>query len=96
RLWSAQQALEYGLLNEVLPDDAALRDAARSLAHTLAQGPTRAFGEVKRLLAESFTHSLETQLEDEAQAITRCTKTDDAWQALNLVLAKQKPKFQGK
>lgn len=95
RQWSAQNALDYGLINEIVADEAALRDHAASLAQSLAQGPTRAFGEVKRLLQSSATQTLETQLEDEARAIARCTRTNDAWNALNVVLAKQKPSFRG-
>lgn len=95
RMWSAQQALDHGLLTELADDEATLRTCARALAAELAHGPTRAFGEIKRLLKSSFEQSLEAQLEDEAQAIARCTRTEDAWQALNAVRAKQKSTFHG-
>lgn len=95
RMWSAQDALNYGLVSELAADEATLRSSARALAAELAQGPTRAYGEVKRLLQSGFEQPLETQLEDEAQAIARCARTEDAWRALNAVLAKQKPAFSG-
>ncbi|MBI2799288.1 MAG: enoyl-CoA hydratase/isomerase family protein [Gammaproteobacteria bacterium] len=96
RLWSASQALEFGLVNELTPDEPALRETSHALAVELASGPTRAYGEIKRLFHSSFAQPLEAQLEDEAQAIARCTRTEDAWQALNTVMAKQKPVFNGR
>lgn len=96
RMWSAQQALDYGLVTELADDEPTLRASARALAEELAHGPTHAFGEIKRLLKSTFEQSLEAQLEDEAQAIARCTRTEDAWQALTAVRARQKAAFHGK
>ena len=96
RLWSAEAAQTYGLVNELVDDEPALQTASLKLAHELARGPTRAFGEIKQLIQSSFEQALEAQLEDEAQAIARCTRTDDAWGALNAVLAKQKAEFNGR
>ena len=59
----------------------------------LAQGPTLAFGEAKNLLLSSPMESLEGQLENEARAMARVTRTDDAWNAMRAVLAKEKPTF---
>jgi 2-(1,2-epoxy-1,2-dihydrophenyl)acetyl-CoA isomerase len=95
QMWSASEARDYGLVNELAADEATLRANVEALAYELAQGPTHAFGEIKRLLHSTFDHTLETQLEDEAQAIARCTRTDDAWNALTAVLGKQKPTFVG-
>ena len=57
---------------------------------------TRAFGEAKNLLLSSSTESLEGQLEKEARAMARVTRSDDAWNAMRAVLAKQKPSFQAR
>jgi 2-(1,2-epoxy-1,2-dihydrophenyl)acetyl-CoA isomerase len=95
RMWSAQQALDFGLVNEIVADETTLRNAALTLATELAGGPTRAYGEIKALIRTSFEQPIETQLEDEAQAIARCTRTNDAWNALNSVLTKQKTTFNG-
>jgi len=94
--WNADEALAAGLVGEVLPDLAALRAASSALAQRLAAGPTRAYGEIRRLFHTSYAQSLEAQLEDEARAISRCTHTDDAWQALDAVLAKRNVNFQGR
>lgn len=93
--WSAEQALEYGLVDEVVEDDA-LPEAARALAAELAAGPTKAFGHVRDLLANTWTTSLETQLEAEARAMVRTGRTADAPAAMAAVAAKEKPVFRGR
>lgn len=92
---SAQEAVETGLINRVVPAEA-LADQAWQLASRLAQGPTLAFGELKNLLISSSTDTLEVQLENEARAMARVTRTEDAWNAMRAVLAKQKPTFAGR
>jgi 2-(1,2-epoxy-1,2-dihydrophenyl)acetyl-CoA isomerase len=94
--WSADEALAAGLVNEVLPDLATLHAAGSELAQRLAAGPTRSYGEIRRLFHTTYTQTLEAQLEDEARALSRCTHTDDAWQALNAVLAKRDMRFHGR
>jgi len=55
-----------------------------------------AFGEAKEPpLLSSPMESLEGQLENEAARWRRVTRTDDAWNAMRAVLAKEKPSFQG-
>ena len=93
--WTAEQALGYGLLSRVV-DDASLEAEALALARQLADGPTQTFGEMKRLFLSSSEQPLEAQLELEARAIARCARTDDSWNAIQSVLAKQKPAFSGR
>lgn len=95
RKWSADEALTRGLVSEVV-DDTALEPTARSLAAELAAGPTRTFGEMKRLLLEAFDTSIETQLEREAQAIARCARTNDCREAVAAVAIGETPVFTGK
>jgi 2-(1,2-epoxy-1,2-dihydrophenyl)acetyl-CoA isomerase len=92
---SAQEAAECGLINRVVAPEL-LADEAWQLASRLAQGPTLAFGELKNLLIDSSTEKLEAQLESEARAMARVTRTDDAWGAMQAVLAKQKATFNGR
>jgi 2-(1,2-epoxy-1,2-dihydrophenyl)acetyl-CoA isomerase len=91
----ADEAASTGLINRVVEADA-LEAEAWTLARRLAQGPTRAFGEAKNLLLSSPTESLEGQLEKEARAMARVTRSDDAWNAMCAVLAKRKPNFQAR
>ena len=73
-----------------------LRDEAWALATQLAQGPTLRVRRSQESAARRVpTESLEGQLENEARAMARVTRTDDAWNAMRAVLAKQKPTFEG-
>jgi 2-(1,2-epoxy-1,2-dihydrophenyl)acetyl-CoA isomerase len=92
--WTAEEALTYGLVTEVVDDDT-LADSAWALATELAAGPTRSFGEVKRLLASSFDQPLDTQLELEARAMARTVLTQDTWNAITAVADRKKPSFAG-
>ncbi len=47
-------------------------------------------------MLSSPAESLAGQLENEARAMARVTRTDDAWNAMRAMLAKQKPTFQGR
>lgn len=95
QIWSAEQAAEYGLLTRVV-DDAALDAEALALAQQLAAGPTRTYGEMKRLLLSTHEQPLEAQLELEARSIAACAKTQDSWNAIQAVMAKRKPEFFGR
>jgi 2-(1,2-epoxy-1,2-dihydrophenyl)acetyl-CoA isomerase len=92
---TAPQAHAAGLVDEVVPRDQ-LQSRALAVAQTLAAGPTRAFGEMRRLFASAGEQPLETQLELEALALARCAATEDARHALVAFSRKQTPKFQGK
>lgn len=93
--WSAQQAEQYGLVSRRV-EDAQLEAEALALARQVAEGPTRTYGEMKRLLISTPEQPLETQLELEARAIALCAKTEDSWNAIEAVMAKRKPVFAGR
>ena len=63
---SAQQALDWGLVNRLVPA-AELPAAATQTASELASGPTQAFGLTKRAFNKAVLPNLETVLEYEAQ-----------------------------
>jgi 2-(1,2-epoxy-1,2-dihydrophenyl)acetyl-CoA isomerase len=93
--WDAVQACERGLVGEVV-DDEALPAAARALAAQLAAGPTRAFGEIKNLLLSTWEQPIEAQMEQEARAMARVCRTDDAWTGITEVAARRVPRFRGR
>jgi 2-(1,2-epoxy-1,2-dihydrophenyl)acetyl-CoA isomerase len=95
RRLSAKEALEWGLVNRVVPD-AELMQEAEKLVRTLATGPTLSYGSVKRLLNGTFSQTLETQMEFEARAIVDMSKTADAREGVGAFLARRKPTFTGK
>lgn len=91
----AAAAQAAGLVDEVVPAEALLTHAA-DIAGRLAKGPTRAFGEVRRLFNSVADQPLETQLELEAQALARMTHTADAREGLTAFAARRIPAFQGR
>ncbi len=92
---SADDALSLGLVSRVVPNDE-LMTIATELAEKLAAGPTRAYGEVKRLVADSFNSSLDTQMERETRAIAELANgTEDAANGIAAFIAKEKVEFKG-
>jgi 2-(1,2-epoxy-1,2-dihydrophenyl)acetyl-CoA isomerase len=95
-VYSAEEAKSHGLVTEVLADDA-LMARANALAQQLAAGPTAAYGETKRLLADTFSNSLETQMEMETRAIAGLTAySNDTREGFKAFTEKRKPLFEGK
>jgi 2-(1,2-epoxy-1,2-dihydrophenyl)acetyl-CoA isomerase len=92
RVLSAKEALEWGLVTKVVPD-AQLQAEAQALAAQLAAGATPAFGAAKRLLQHSFSESLETQMELEAQAIADQARGAHAREGIAAFIAKRAAKF---
>lgn len=91
---SATEALADGLVDKIVSDDS-LQQEATTLAHKLAHGPTLAYGEVKRLLLATTTRTALAQMEEEAQALARIARSDDAWEGLRSFIEKRKPDFKG-
>ena len=95
RMFSAQEALQWGLVTRVVPDNELLAQA-RAIAVQLAAGPTRAYGVSKRLLHSGWAETLETQMENESQAIANSARTADAREGITAFLEKRPPKYKGK
>jgi 2-(1,2-epoxy-1,2-dihydrophenyl)acetyl-CoA isomerase len=94
RVLTAREAMDWGIVTRVVPD-AELQAEALALAKQLAAGATRAFGAAKRLLHHSFSESLETQMELEAQAIADQARTADAREGIAAFIAKRPAHFEG-
>lgn len=91
---SSADARASGLIDEVVPD-AELAARALALTEQLANGPTVAFGEIKRLFLRAGTTQLESQLEDEAQTLARVSRSADAQGAIAAFAEKRKYVFTG-
>ena len=91
----AAAALRLGLINRVLPA-AELDAATHALAQRLAQGPTKAYGHMRRLLRTSLERDLPAQLAAEAQAFDACAHTADLREGLQAFMDKRQPQFQGR
>jgi 2-(1,2-epoxy-1,2-dihydrophenyl)acetyl-CoA isomerase len=87
-------ALAAGLADELVPA-AELAARAEEIARQLAAGPTRAFGEMRRLMTTVEDQPLTAQLELEAQALSRISGTADAREGLTAFIEKRKPQFKG-
>ena len=95
KILDAEEALAWGLVNRVV-DDADLLKEAGALATKLAQGPSKAFGAIKRLVHSGWTEPMETHMEREAQTLSDLTKGDDAREGIKAFREKRPPRFVGK
>lgn len=88
RKLSAAEALEWGLVNEVVAPDAVL-DRARDRAHELAGQPGNAVAMTKRLLRGALEVSLGEQLELERQLQQAASEHPAYEERVSAFLAKQ-------
>jgi 2-(1,2-epoxy-1,2-dihydrophenyl)acetyl-CoA isomerase len=95
RTLGAREALEWGLVNRVVPD-ASLIAEAHALASELARGPTRALAAAKRLMYSGTHESLETQIENELRSIFEMAATEDTREAIKAFNEKRTPVFEGR
>jgi 2-(1,2-epoxy-1,2-dihydrophenyl)acetyl-CoA isomerase len=91
----AEQAQAWGMISRVV-DDENLTSEATALATTLAQGPTRAFGLIRRLARDAEQLSLGEALAAEREAQRDAGNTADFKRAVLAFLGKQPPRFEGK
>ncbi len=94
-IYPARQALELGLVTEVV-SDAELMDRARALAQKLADGPPIAIRLTKRMMYKQRTMELDNALEDAAMATLVSNYTEDVKEGTAAFHEKRKPRFQGK
>lgn len=93
--FTPQQAVDWGIAADVVPR-ADVVTAARALAATLAAGPTAAYAQSKRLLADAATAGLDAVLVAEAAAQATLGLTHDHQNAVQAFLAKRRPEFSGR
>jgi 2-(1,2-epoxy-1,2-dihydrophenyl)acetyl-CoA isomerase len=90
----AGKAKEWGLIWEVVPA-AQLHEVALHLAKQLATQATRGFGLTKRAMNASWGHTIEQQLELEAQLMQQAGRTADYAEGVRAFLEKRKPVYTG-
>ena len=95
RTLKAPEALELGLATQVVPDEE-FEATVRQLAQTLAAGPTKAYGAVRRAVAFSAAHPLTESLAHEGQLMGSTGATADHQSAVAAFLAKERPVFEGR
>lgn len=92
---SAEEAMKMGLIYKVVPHHD-LDPQARALASRLSEMPTRAIGRAKKILSRTPEMTLAEVLEEEIEAQTVLSSTEDHREAVRAFLEKRQPRFQGK
>jgi 2-(1,2-epoxy-1,2-dihydrophenyl)acetyl-CoA isomerase len=90
----AEKALEWGLINRVVPDERMPEEAA-ALAGRLAAGPTRSYAGTKRQLNSWLYARMDEQLELEAQIQREMSGSDDFLEGATAFSQKRPARFSG-
>ncbi len=88
----ADTAFALGIVAMVVDDDA-VAEEARRLAVRLADGPSVAYGRIKRLLAASPDTSLSGQLAAEAESIAASASGQEGAEGLAAFVERRTPRF---
>jgi 2-(1,2-epoxy-1,2-dihydrophenyl)acetyl-CoA isomerase len=90
----APQALEWGLVNFVYPDDRLMEEAGE-LVGRLSRGPTRSYAGSKQALNRFIYGDLDGQLDLEADLQHALGRTQDFFEGTAAFVEKRQPEFRG-
>jgi 2-(1,2-epoxy-1,2-dihydrophenyl)acetyl-CoA isomerase len=91
----AAQAAEWGLIWKAVEDDQ-LDAEVDALAAKFAAGPPRGLAAIKRMIRESWGHSLDEELEHQRDMMRELGFSDDYREGVAAFMEKRKPTFTGK
>ena len=91
---SATQALEWGLINELVPG-MMLMKRARQLAGRMLQMPAAALRGTKRLVHADEGQVPKVMHRADTEAYVRCLELPDAREGIQAFAEKRKPRFSG-
>jgi 2-(1,2-epoxy-1,2-dihydrophenyl)acetyl-CoA isomerase len=92
RTLTAAEALEWGLVNQVVPD-ADVPAAIAEIAGTFAAGPKISNAHVKKLLLVTYNHRVEEQMATESSFISACADSPDGQEGMAAFLGKRAPNY---
>jgi 2-(1,2-epoxy-1,2-dihydrophenyl)acetyl-CoA isomerase len=92
---TADEAQKMGMIYKVFSAEDFNAEVA-VLAETLSQMPTKALGMTKRLLNQSLTNDLTSQLEIESKLQIEAAQSEDYSEGVAAFVEKRKPNFKGK
>jgi 2-(1,2-epoxy-1,2-dihydrophenyl)acetyl-CoA isomerase len=92
---TAAEALDIGLVTEVVADDKLL-DRATELATMLAALPAQALSATKRLVWSGIGAAVEQRLAEESRTVSELSGTADALEGLRAVIERRQPRFTGR
>lgn len=92
--FGAEEALTMKLINQVV-DNESLQAEALLLLERLSEGPTRAYGGIKKLAAQGFENTINTHLGIEHTNHGGASRSFDFKLAVKAALKGQKAKFSG-
>lgn len=93
--FDADTALQYGLINWVVPQ-AELILTEQQMVDRLVHGPSLAFAQTKQLLNSAWQNKVTTQLELEAESFMRSVNSRDFKTAVRAFVNKRQPEFEGR
>ncbi len=92
RVLDAETALEWGLVNQVVPT-AEVLGACEERARKMASRSISGMARMKKLLAESGSNDLNQQLQVELKMLLECAAQGDVKSGINAFINKEKPNF---
>jgi 2-(1,2-epoxy-1,2-dihydrophenyl)acetyl-CoA isomerase len=92
---TAEQALQLGLINRVVPHDQHMK-AVRELAIRVARGPLISYRHMKENVRLASTQDYAALLDRESFTQLRCGETQDHKEGVAAFLEKREPKFNGR